>query len=551
MFKHLRRREEDPAVANEIRRQQVRLLVSLVPTMSIVNVVNGLVLAAMFWNLTNRTGILVWYAVLLAMVAVQMIGWLRVRALPTPARVSGRSLNRSKLHAFLAGLVWGGMAWVFFPEGNVEYQMLTCVVVSGMAAGTTAMLNPIPALSTRFLLGILGPLFIRLSMEGSVLHLSILLLALILAGSLVLGSLRARNQLASMAGATILAEKARSDLEDAIESTNDAFALFDENRRLVTANTRFREWFANSRKIRGGDAKGELRRLDGGRWVVSTMRPTSRGGYVSVHVDVSDLKAREEELLAAKIKAEEADRAKTQFLTNMSHELRTPLNAIIGFSQMMRDQVFGVLGDARYRSYVDDIYTSGQHLLAIINDILDLSKIEFSRYELEYEAVELDEIVEWCLSICRGRDEHAGAREIRVEIDESAAWLEVDRRALKQMLVNLLSNALKFTPPDMPVGVSAHASDRGGVVISVWDKGIGIAPDKIKEVRKPFFQAENVLVKRYRGAGLGLAIVDSLARGHRAEMEIESVEGEGSTFNLYFPPERVCTNPAAKRRAAG
>jgi signal transduction histidine kinase len=543
--------EQDRELEAEVLRQQQIHLVQRIPTMALTSAFNGLVVVVAFWGEVSSLALLAWYGVVLAVSGVQVLGWRKVKGRPPPERVSGRTLERAKYWSAAVGLLWASAAFLFFTPDSLPHQFFLAVVAAGMAAGTVAMLSPIPTLNLWFLAALLVPFGARFAFEVDKLHLVVVGLCAMYGFTLMHGSRQSHKTLVELVRTHRGLDKTRADLEDAIESTNDAFALFDENRRLVTANTRFREWFAGTRKIRGGDAKGELRRLDGGRWVVSTLRPTCRGGFVSVHVDVSDLKEREEELLAAKIKAEEADRAKTQFLTNMSHELRTPLNAIIGFSQMMRDQVFGVLGDARYRAYVDDIYTSGQHLLAIINDILDLSKIEFSRYELEFESVELPEIVEWCQSICRGRDEHAGAREIDVEIDDAVAWLDVDRRALKQMLVNLLSNALKFTPPDKPVGVRARVSERGGAMISVWDKGIGIAPDKIQEVRKPFFQAENVLVKRYRGAGLGLAIVDSLARGHCAEMEIESVEGEGSTFHLHFPPERVCANPAERRRAAG
>jgi signal transduction histidine kinase len=544
--------QNDPDLAAEVLRQQQIHLVQRIPTMALTSAFNGGVVLVAFWGEVSTTMLVAWYLVVLAVSGVQVLGWRKIKSKPAPSKVSGKTLRRAKYWSGLVGLVWAAAALMFFTPHSAPHQFFLAVVSAGMAGGTVAMLSPIPALNLWFLATLLIPFGVRFAIEGDKLHLVVAALCGMYGVTLMYGSRKSYRTLVELVAYHRGLEKTRSDLEDAIESTNDAFAFFDENRRLQLANSRFREWFAGSKKIRGGDAKGQLRQLDGGRWVVSTIRKTSRGGWVSVHVDVSDLKQREEELIAAKLRAEEADRAKTQFLANMSHELRTPLNAIIGFSQMMRDQVFGVLGDARYRSYVDDIYNSGQHLLSIINDILDLSKIEFSRYELEYETVELEEVVEWCVTVCRGRDESGGERVVEVELAPSATLLDVDRRALKQILVNLLANALKFTPPEKLVGLRAQRNEAGGVDLVVWDKGIGIPADKIDDVRKPFFQAENSLVKRYRGTGLGLAIVDALARGHGGELLIDSVEGQGSTFTVRLPHDRVLDRKAMQpRRAAG
>jgi len=518
--------------------------------MAQVSAFNGLIVAAVFWNEGSNIVVAVWYGLLLATSGLQLFGWRRLSRRPTPARVSGRMLKRAKYWSAMSGLIWGSSVFLFYPQDSVALQFLLAVLIAGMSAGTVAFLSPIPKLNLWFLVTLLTPLVLRFGSELDKEHIAVAVLGVMFGITLMQGSLKGYKTLVELVRSKTGMEKARSDLEDAIESTNEAFALFDEDKRLVTANSRFRAWFAGSKKIRASDSKGRMQRLDGNRWVVSTLRPTSRGGYVSVHVDVSDLKKREDELLAAKLKAEGADRAKTQFLANMSHELRTPLNAIIGFSQIMRDQVFGAVGDVRYKSYVDDIYGSGQHLLSIINDILDLSKIETSSYELDFEEVELDEVVTWAVSVCRGREVTASPRVIEIEIDEDAGWLDADRRALKQIFVNLISNALKFSEGDTPVGVRIKREADGAVLLHVWDRGVGIAKDKIADVCKPFFQAENTFVKRHAGAGLGLAIVDSLVRGHEGELSIDSEEGVGTVMTVRFPPERVCDRAVAPARLA-
>jgi signal transduction histidine kinase len=537
-------RETTDEIVAEVRRQQQIHLVQRIPIMSNVSMINAGAVLVVFWNEVSNPMLLTWFAVVVTFSLFQLAGWRRLTSRPTPERVSGRTLSQARYWSAAVGLVWGMGVLAFYTPQSVELQFFLAVVIAGMSAGTVAFLSPLPRHNVWFLVALLAPFVVRYAMDFDKLHIAIATLSAVFAITLLMGSLKGYHTLVEMVRSHQGMEKARSDLEDAIESTNDAFAFFDENRKLMIANSRFRQWFASAKKIRGGNEDGVLRQLDSGRWVVSTMRPTSRGGWVSVHVDVSDLKAREIELTAAKIKAEEADRAKTQFLANMSHELRTPLNAIIGFSQMMRDQAFGALGDPRYRAYVEDIYASGQHLLLIINDILDLSKIEFSRYELEYEPLEIEEVVRSSLSVCRSRDPNEDERRIDVEISPAAQWLDADRRALKQILINLVGNALKFTPADKAIGVRAVRDADGGATLTVWDKGVGIAADKIAEVRKPFYQAENTFSKQYAGAGLGLAIVDTLARGHGGEMTIESVEGEGTTVSIRFPPERALDNPA-------
>ncbi len=529
----------DAGLAAEVLRQQQIHHVQRIPTIAHTCAFNGLIVVIAFWGQTSSVLLLTWYALVLAAAGCQLWGWCRVSRRPPPARVTGRSLERAKYWSAFVGAIWSSAAYMFYTPHSMPLQFFLAVVTAGMAAGTVALLSPIPKLNAWFLVALLGPFSVRFLIEWDKLHLVVVGLCVAYGVALMHSSWESYNTLVKLVRSHKRLEKARSDLEDAIESTNDAFALFDERRRLVSANSRFRDWFAGEQRVRGGDGKGRLQQLESGRWVVSTVRPTSRGGWVSMHVDVSALKEREEELIAAKQHAEDADRSKTQFLANMSHELRTPLNAIIGFSQMLRDQVFGSLGDARYRTYAEDIYDSGRHLLSIINDILDISKIECSRNELRIERIDLREAVDWCVAMCRARDEKGAVRRVDVEIDDEAAWLEADRRGLKQILINLLANALKFTPVDKPVGVRARVAEGGGVEIAVWDEGIGIARDKLDDVRKPFFQVESSLAKRFNGAGLGLAIVDALVRSHGGELEIASAPRAGSTFTVRFPPERA------------
>ena len=239
---------------------------------------------------------------------------------------------------------------------------------------------------------------------------------------------------------------------------------------------------------------------------------------------------------AEKIRAEGANKAKSEFLANMSHELRTPLNAINGFSEIMMGEMFGPLGDKRYKEYSQDILSSGQHLLALINDILDMSKIEAGKMNLRFEPLALEDVIEDAVRLVRNRAESTGLT-INVELPKLPD-IEADYRAIKQVTLNLLSNALKFTPHGGSVTVSAAVCGPGSgdrVRISVRDTGIGISADDLKRLAQPFEQIESQHSKTQQGTGLGLALTKSLVEMHEGALEMESQPGEGTTVSFTLP----------------
>jgi two-component system, cell cycle sensor histidine kinase PleC len=387
------------------------------------------------------------------------------------------------------------------------------------------------------------------------------------------------------------AQAAENRLRDAIESVSEAFVLWDRTGRLLMCNRNYRDVFGLEAKLlKPGAHRDHVNRfaqlaiahevpasegvkglreaqLNDGRWIQISERRTAEGGLVMTAADVTVIKAQEEarrlneeqlqhavaglersqeqlaELArkyeAEKVKAEGANKAKSEFLANMSHELRTPLNAINGFSEIMVAEMFGPLGDARYKDYAQDIHNSGQHLLALINDILDMSKIEAGKLNLKFEPVSLADVTEDAVRLVRNRAETAGLK-LEVELPHLPE-IEADYRAIKQVLLNLLSNAIKFTPRGGRITVRAEArQDMLGerIRVSVSDTGIGIAPDDIKRLAQPFEQVENQHAKTQQGTGLGLALTKSLVEMHEGALEIESVLGAGATVSFTLPIRR-------------
>jgi two-component system cell cycle sensor histidine kinase PleC len=384
-------------------------------------------------------------------------------------------------------------------------------------------------------------------------------------------------------------------LRDAIETIPEAFVLWDASNRLVLCNSHFQKLHKlpdsavapgtsyetvievgkmpevrsrqhdNVHQIPG--ARTFEAQLDDGSWLHISERRTKDGGYVSVGTDITRIKEHEQKLVdndlrlratvidlqrsqaalerqaieladlaekysEEKTRAEEANQTKSKFLANMSHELRTPLNAIIGFSEIMGSGMFGSLGSERYQEYCHDILTSGQYLLEVINDILDMSKIEAGRMKLDMEPLDLSKTLAESLRVVSGR-----AQDKSLILDADIAGnipVVADRRATKQILVNLLSNAVKFTPEGGRITVRSRTFD-DKIVLMIADTGIGIAPQSLARLGRPFEQVESQMTKTYHGSGLGLAIARSLAQLHGGSMRLRSKLDTGTVVRVVLP----------------
>jgi PAS domain S-box-containing protein len=290
------------------------------------------------------------------------------------------------------------------------------------------------------------------------------------------------------------------------------------------------------------EGEGWRVRKDGTRlWshVIVTLLWDDQGrmrGYVKIAQDITEQKRVEAELRRAKDEAERANVAKSEFLASMSHELRTPLNAVIGFSDVMSAGIFGSLNQ-KYREYAKDIHRSGLHLLDLINDVLDMARIEAGQWELHEESVALGDLVQQAQRLAGGS---AGEVRHRFEVQLPTPELVVraDRRSLRQVLINLIGNAVKFTPEGGRIAVGMSVGD-GGVRIVVADTGIGIREERIADLCRPFVQVENVLTRRHHGSGMGLFISKAMVERHGGSLSIDSRLGQGTTVTINLPLERL------------
>jgi cell cycle sensor histidine kinase DivJ len=340
---------------------------------------------------------------------------------------------------------------------------------------------------------------------------------------------------------------------DVVFATRASLRLVDAEPRAIHADGLFRRVHvadrpaylsALSRALHEGRARvefrlrrGDLEEAESFVWAemlaTRTEGPDAEWPLVAVTRDISRHKAQEADLERAREEAESASFAKTRFLANVSHELRTPLNAIIGFSDLLGQELFGRLEQDRHREYARLIKDSGEHLLQVVNDILDMSKIEAGSFDVTPEPFDLGPMIERCRQIMTPQAERAGVVLSSV-VEPGLPELEADRRAVRQILLNLLSNAVKFTEAGGRVDCGARRDGRR-IVLFVRDTGIGIAPEDLPRLGEPFVQAETGYNRRHAGAGLGLSVVKGLVRLHGGVLSIESTPGAGTTVTVALP----------------
>ena len=363
---------------------------------------------------------------------------------------------------------------------------------------------------------------------------------------------------------------------DALDNISEAFVIYDKDGYLTTCNNKFRELYGYSKEqTKAGVHYRELGALDmvldnvvvgdefgsgeeylkrkneyrkklkgsfivqmkDGRWLKTTDRRLSKGGFVSVQSDITDLKRNEELLIQAKENAELANRAKSEFIANMSHELRTPLNAIIGFSSLLSAEVYGSHSDVRYQEYSADVGNAGSHLLTLINELLDLAKIETGDIQLDETSTDIAQITKSCQTMIAAR---AMERNINVSTKIIPADLSLlaDPIKLKQILVNLVGNAVKFSHDGGRVEIE-WLQQNGQVSLKVTDEGVGIEQEFLPHIYQPFRRSRIAQNLQCEGTGLGLTLVKRFSDAHEADLSLESKANEGTTVTIIFQAYRT------------
>ena len=537
----------DAKMLREMQTQFVRLMIP----MALVNFANATAVALSYLAVVEFWRIVLWYTLICGFCGVQLLAGRRLNRGRTPDKVSGKLLRKAERSAIFLGALWGVLPFVFDDPSHLSNLFLN-FVIAGMSAGTVAILGPVCRISVRFLFGAIPPLFLANALGTSPYSVSISVLTTALIFAVVVGATRNAHHVREMIRREVEAETARQQMLDAIESTRDAFAFFDKNDRRILANSKHIQLIGD--EIRQPDAEsmtfGSVTIKQSGRWLMQARYPTPDHGYVVVHTDVTDLKMRERELVEARKEAEEADAAKSRFLSTMSHELRSPLNIILGFSRLMASDSRVELSREDVAEYSDSIKQSSAHLLNLIDDIIDYSKLGLDKFLLDPAPVDVHDLLDRTVSLAASFAQLGSTRDFDIQIAPELSSLRVDEAVCRRIVMNLLSNAIRNRGEDPRIIVRVARSREGHPFISIRDFGAGIPESELEQVFEAFYQIDRPGWVEYGGTGLGLTLCRHLARLHNGDVVLKSRLGVGTTATVVLP-KTACMNQLGDRPIPG
>lgn len=521
--------EEEQAVAIA----QQSSYIDMTGMMSSVNLINGTVVTISLAWIVDLRILLPWYLLLCVFTFLGWSLWRRTRQTEAPKTTEGQFLRKAEWSAMLLGFVWG-IPNVIFSFGDLSLTMFFMLVSASTAAGFVSMASALPRVTSRFVgaaaLPIITNALVGLQEYGFV----VASLALVLVYGLVQGSMRSYQQLSNYVTSRLEANQARRDLLDAIEAVDDAFAIHDTAGRTTVSNARFRQWFPKGIDL-NEDSDTDVQRISDRTWVLRSMKATTDGRKVSIHKDVTSLKLREQQLIAARREAEDANEAKARFMATMSHELRTPLNIIIGFSSIMSSRSNIEVTPGEMREHADSIHDAGKHLLNVIDDIIEYSQVGSDRYIHAPEAHDPRELMSQAISLSTKFLDPQERQGIELVAASNLGQIIVDEGAFRRVLIGLVSNAIKFGGRPVHVHVRAYLGPNGEPMISVRDFGPGISPNDLERVFEPFYQCEADRGGEFTGTGLGLALARQIARMHGGDVRLASRPGAGTTATIILP----------------
>jgi signal transduction histidine kinase len=549
----------------------------VVPINGIVTLINVTAVALLLSGQIEARWLVGWWLLHTVGLAAMLYRWYSDSRVPRSAERSHRMRRYDVWSAAVSGVAWGAAA-LFLPHLDQQHQLLVVMVAAGMIAGSAATLAVVPRAAIVFMLTIAVPFITYFMLQATPISLAMAVTSMLFTGAMLLtnriiNGVILRNKRLHDEN-TVLYERiraAQAELLDIAEST-EAFALLDSdgclqlwNRRLpavlgldeiglargVALDGLLRDAGLSDALLTSEIAGGTLQ-LPNGRWVQISRRATPQGDLALIVIDVTEQQQAARQLQNQNTRLEELFRevslardaalrgsqAKSIFLANMSHELRTPLNAIIGFSDIVQKKMFGEAWE-KYDEYLADINGSARHLLGVIDDILDLARIEANQIVLNEQPVMLDEELPISARLAAshyGRQPGAVSLSLPAELPP----LQADARLVRQIMMNLIGNALKFSPPDVPVEVTARlVPETGELELKVRDRGIGIAPEDHKRIFEAFEQADSQLSRNYGGVGLGLSLVRAFVLAHQGRIAIDSAPGQGTTIIAVFPASRT------------
>jgi signal transduction histidine kinase len=511
--------------------QQVHLVRST-PILAAVTIAISTSVVVVMLPSSHLNAVLIWWALSFVAPIAWLLNFVRVRNVPAPDRVSGKSMRKSERWAVFSASVFGVAPWVFQPQTMVMELFFIAVQVA-MVAGIVALLAAIPRIVLRYALCSLVPMVAYIYVLEPGFWIPVGLACLVFTTIISIGSNASYSQLFELVRSNRSANESRTDLMEAIESTNDGYRLIDAAGNEVLTNKVFSKWFPAGDHESLDDVVRVIHRND--RVIQRVIHPSERGGSVAIYSDITELTHRERSLEMARREAQDADDAKTRFLATMSHELITPLNAVIGFSSIMATDSKIEISETERRRYSDSILEAGQHLTAIVQDIVDYSKLGIDKGLETPEPFEVRRALQRAVSLAIKEDPSRLISSFDLAVSASLQEIVSDELTVMRVLNALISNAMKFSTTNAKITIRAGRATNGAPIILVRDEGIGIHPRHIDRVFDPFYQIDTQTNKEAYGIGLGLPLAEKLAEQIGARLSLKSVPGKGTCVTIIFP----------------
>ncbi|MCI4646459.1 MAG: HAMP domain-containing histidine kinase [Hyphomonadaceae bacterium] len=518
---------------NAVLREQQRQLASISALAGAVSIANGTSIFGIVLMSSPSLYAWAWFSAVLVSATFLFITFAQGRGRSLPKHISGRYLQRAEFSALILGALWGSSVFLTSSAGLLA-SFFVFIVVVGMATGFCALTASAPRIAMRFALPCLLANSTFFLFQDSTISVITSTLVLILVMALMLGGLQSENQLRDNVRSWSEAKDARRNLFDAIESIDDGFAVYDGDGQITMANSKYRQWFPDGVDLEEG-SNGRVECVGEGTWVLRSMMPTADGRTVSIHKDVSRLKHREQQLIAARREAEEADAAKARFLSTMSQELRAPLNIINGFSQIMSSESKIVVTASEMRQYSDSILNAGEHLLTVINDIIEFSQVGTDRYIHDPQPHDVRELLSKAVTLSAQFHGVTDLSGIDISVARDVGDIIVDEAAFRRVLMSVISNGIKFGGSPARMVIRAFLRQEEGLIITVRDFGPGIEASDLERVFEPFYQCGEDPGGEFSGTGLGLTLARELVKLHGGSMSLASRPGAGVTASVILP----------------
>lgn len=478
--------------------------------------------------------VLIWYIAYIPIPAALFILYWRSKGQrrKTPKQIdrtyrpTGKLIRQAEYVSLASGLFWG-VATPLFGMYSDELLIFMTVVQLAHACGLGQIVAPLPRMVFRFVALTLVPMSLILMMSANILLITLGILGFAIFTSTMVSSFTSYQQLRKTSHSESRAKRAETLLRSAVDAMPDAFAVYGSDGTIIIENSNHKAW--NLKYPLPATQSGErISQSANGAWIKHSWSQVPETGTLTVHTNITDQKQRETLLIETREQARQATEAQSRFLSRVSHELRTPLNSVLGFSGLMQPLIEKQGSWALLKEYTDYIHSSGQHLLSLVDDIIDYTSIGDETDQISRQTVDLEATLKHAVELGKAKARAVSAHKILIRLHPEIQYLKTDKRVFERAIANIVSNAIKFSASDSKIALSSSFAEDGRPKITIRDYGYGMTPDQVKKAFSVFYQADDKHNRNTDGTGMGLSVVKKLIEIIEGKVEILSKVGRGT-----------------------